>query len=513
MNSILWIIIVTIFITALLSCILIYFYMKSKEKYLMHWSMGWLTVTFRLIIEILLLYHVVLFALILVAKLLLLTAVVFFLMGSVRYSGKSIKKEYYYFGVVLVAVTIVLYPLGYTWAHNVISAYSGILMLACGLLILFSSGKIEFGRVFTALAIMLLFVHQFASIAYFSDDWFIPWKLVMFAIFTFLIGLGQVIIFFENILKHQSGINEQLVKKEKELEMTLKVLEIANRHLSSREKLAGLGQMSAGIAHEINNPLGFVMSNQETLNKYIEKVSIFLNMCHNYIQKESENIEGALSSDKSKELLEFAKRQKINYVLEDLSVIMKDTYEGLNRIRHIVMSLKSFAMRAKMDAFEKFNLNEGIKNTIDIARNELKHSADLKINLGEIPDIEANPGEINQVILNLIINSIHAIKEKGLSEQEGLISISTWGKDNEVVCKVEDNGIGIPDEIRDKVFEPFFTTKGVGQGTGLGLSISYDIIVNKHRGEIVYGSVCGEGTEFIIKLPVKHIAKVSDEKY
>ena len=172
----------------------------------------------------------------------------------------------------------------------------------------------------------------------------------------------------------------------------------------------------------------------------------------------------------------------------------------MTRVGDIVKALRMFSRIDKQGAREDYDLNEGVRNSLIVARNEIKYIAEIREELAEIPLVSAIGGQINQVLLNLILNAAYAIKEKGLPEL-GLITVRTYLTDGTVCCSIQDNGKGIPAEIQKDIFNPFFTTKPVGQGTGLGLSISYDIIVNKHQGKINFSSIEGEGTTFFIQLP------------
>lgn len=296
---------------------------------------------------------------------------------------------------------------------------------------------------------------------------------------------------------------ENLSEKNKELENTLELLKDTQMKLIQEDKMASIGQLSAGIAHEINNPLGFVLSNFNTLKKYINK---FIESIFQYRKLTEMLDEGSIASvkDEIDNINNLEKLNKIDYIIEDLKDLYKETEDGLNRIRNIVTTLRNFAHENKDDSFTDYSLNEGIKETIIIARNDVKYTADFKINLGNIPIIKAKAGEINQVLLNIILNSSYAIKEKNHKNPDffGEINITTWCDELNVYCSIKDNGIGISKENMSKIFNPFFTTKPVGKGTGLGLSISYDIIVNKHKGSINIESILDEGTEIILSIPI-----------
>lgn len=305
-------------------------------------------------------------------------------------------------------------------------------------------------------------------------------------------------------ITERKRLTEEIIMKNKELENTLALLKEAQMHLLQEDKMASVGQLSAGIAHEINNPLGFVSSNFNTLRKYVNKLKEYI-----FEIKELKTLLGSYDlpsiSNEIEKINQIEAKNKINYIMEDLEDLYKDTEDGLNRIKKIVVTLKNFAHESSDDTFEEYSLNDGIADTLIIAKNELKYNTVVNTNLLEnLPLIKANPSEINQVLLNIIINSSHAIKEKNSEDPEffGEINICTWNDVDNVYCSIEDNGTGIPEEYLTKVFNPFFTTKPVGKGTGLGLSISYDIIVNKHKGDIKIKSILKKGTIVKITLPI-----------
>lgn len=279
-----------------------------------------------------------------------------------------------------------------------------------------------------------------------------------------------------------------------ELETAYSELKKAQSQILQREKMASIGQIAAGVAHEINNPMGFIMSNLTTLGKYTSKLIEF-------IKKQEETIE-TLASGCSKELAsqcisniqETYNKLKINLIKEDISNLLKESLDGADRISKIVQNLKSFA-RVDEIQWKLANINKCIENAVSIIWNELKYKVTINYEFGDIPDIYCNPAELNQVIMNLLLNASQAI------ESQGLIEIKTWQEDSNVFISIKDNGCGIADEHINRIFEPFFTTKDVGKGTGLGLSISYDII-KRHDGDITVKSKLDEGTTFTIRLPI-----------
>lgn len=265
--------------------------------------------------------------------------------------------------------------------------------------------------------------------------------------------------------------------------------------LVNNEKMAGIGQLSAGIAHEINNPLGFVQSNMDILKKYVVKMQGLYEI-NNKVKESSIDTE---YSEIYKEIINYIETNKMSFIFSDLESIMDENLEGLQRIEKIVKSLLGFSRKGNAEEFVDYDLNSGIKDTLVIVNNEIKYDAKIVEQFETIPVITALYGEINQVILNLIVNASHAIKSKG---KFGTITIHTYKKGNYVCCEISDDGIGIQPNCLNRIFDPFFTTKPVGSGTGLGLSIAHDIIVNKHKGHIDVKSVPGEGTTFIISLPI-----------
>lgn len=267
--------------------------------------------------------------------------------------------------------------------------------------------------------------------------------------------------------------------------------------LIHQEKMAGIGQLSAGIAHEINNPLGFLQSNMETLGKYLKKMQGYFD-----INMEMMDHADPITIEEYKEYLikmdHYMKENKLKYIISDLDDILIESLNGIQRIEKIVKSLLGFSRKGFESEFIEDDLNKCIKDTLTIANNEIKYCARVEEILESIPLIPILSGEINQVLLNLIINAAHAIKSK---EKQGTIIIHTYCDEKFVYCEISDDGVGIKEEHLKKIFEPFFTTKPVGTGTGLGLSVAHDIIVNKHKGSIEVKSEFGIGTSFKLTLP------------
>jgi signal transduction histidine kinase len=284
---------------------------------------------------------------------------------------------------------------------------------------------------------------------------------------------------------------EELSRKNGELTEALNMIEQTQKEMIRQEKLAGIGQLAAGVAHEINNPLSFVTGNVETLEKYF---AAFRAILVRYRELRARMPHDAAPAELKKA------DQGLDFMLDDLPELFRDTAEGLNRIGRIVRGMRVFSHVDRRPAFARYDLHEGLESALLMAHNEIKHSAAVDKRFGAVPEIEAVGGEINQVLLNLIVNAAQAVKAKG---GMGTIRIATWADGEEAFCSVEDDGVGISPEHIGNIFNPFFTTKPVGQGTGLGLSISYDIVVNHHGGDIMVESTAGRGSKFTVRLPIR----------
>lgn len=342
------------------------------------------------------------------------------------------------------------------------------------------------------------------------QGYYIVAGLVTFAILVFILGMLYAIrrqqsaeIALKDMLDSlEEQVDErtkELKRKNTELESAYSDLQSAQSQVIHQEKMASIGQLAAGVAHEINNPLGFTISNFETLKKYLAKIVDVLS-AYRAFRCEVMEMDTARLQQKTEEIATLEQQNKVEYILNDINTLFCETQDGLTRVGDIVKALRMFSRIDKQGAREDYDLNEGVRNSLIVARNEIKYIAEIREELAEIPLVSAIGGQINQVLLNLILNAAYAIKEKGLPEL-GLITVRTYLTDGTVCCSIQDNGKGIPAEIQKDIFNPFFTTKPVGQGTGLGLSISYDIIVNKHQGKINFSSIEGEGTTFFIQLP------------
>jgi two-component system NtrC family sensor kinase len=271
--------------------------------------------------------------------------------------------------------------------------------------------------------------------------------------------------------------------------------------LVQQEKLASIGQLAAGIAHELNNPIGFISSNFTSLRAYIGIIKNYIHIFEGLISRMNTS-GGGKKAELIQELNTFRDEKKLDYIFKDIDDLANESMEGIQRITEIVRSLRNFSRIDNESGIEQYDFNDALESTLTVAKNEIKYVADVKKELAEIPLVECIGGEINQVLLNIIVNSAQAIKSQNQKEK-GLITIRTYRKDDYAVCEISDNGPGIPKNIIGKIFDPFFTTKEAGKGTGLGLNISYDIVVHKHKGDLFVESTKGKGTTFTIKLPLK----------
>ncbi len=323
---------------------------------------------------------------------------------------------------------------------------------------------------------------------------------------SFLENMAEKKIVEEELKVAYEELESRVKERTNEIQETLEKLRATQNQLIQREKLAGIGQLAAGIAHEINNPLGFVSSNMSSLQNYLDSFKELLVMYQNLRDKletwEDQDIKETLEN-----IVKYETENSLDYILSDLDELFIDVNTGLERVGKIVKSLRMFTWMDKEAVYEEaYDLKRGVENSLIMAQNEIKYVAEVEQDLGDVPLIAAIGNEINQVLLNFIVNAAHAIKTKE-SDTMGLIKITAKHDEEYVYCSIQDNGIGITAENLKQIFNPFFTTKSVGEGTGLGLSISYDIIVNQHHGEILAESELGVGTKFTIKLPIEqHLA-------
>lgn len=278
-----------------------------------------------------------------------------------------------------------------------------------------------------------------------------------------------------------------LIKRAIEKQKSVTDLQASQLQMFQSEKMASIGQLAAGVAHEINNPIGFILSNLTTLAKYTERLVEYMQLQNEYFQSPD-------VTDKLQVLQDKRKQFKIDYVIKDIPNLIGESIDGAERVKIIVQNLKSFS-RKDEEEWKHADINDCLESTLNVVWNELKYKATIVREYGELPALKCNPGQLNQVFMNLLVNAAHAI------ESMGTITIRTWHDNDFIYVSIKDSGCGISEEIKGRIFEPFFTTKDVGKGTGLGLSISYDI-VKKHGGSIEVESEPGQGTTFTVILPV-----------
>ena len=285
---------------------------------------------------------------------------------------------------------------------------------------------------------------------------------------------------------------------EQRVEERSKDLAKSQQQIIQQEKLASIGQLAAGIAHEINNPLNFIKINFVTQQGHIADLISILNEYRAFIKK----IDGTtLFSAGLQNLRSMEHELELDTLLVDIPQIFAESQGGFERITTIINSMRNFSYKHAPDEKVLFDINKGILDTLIIARNEYRYYADIETELKELPPVPCNPEQMNQVFLNLIINCAHAIASQKRATN-GKIKLKTWIESSAVYCSITDDGPGIAPEIQQHIFEPFFTTKKPGVGTGLGLSISYDIIVHKHHGTLTVHCPHKGGTVFTITLPL-----------
>jgi PAS domain S-box-containing protein len=288
--------------------------------------------------------------------------------------------------------------------------------------------------------------------------------------------------------------NEQMLwKTNMELAETNQNLKHTQALLVQQEKMASIGQLAAGVAHEINNPLGFLKSNHASFTRYL---GVFMQAWDELRQAAPESA------------VAISEKYELGYIHDETKKMIAESDMGYDRIMRIITNLKNFARMDVNAEFKPYDLNAGLESSLTLAWNEIKYVATVDRNLGEIPLVPSLSSEINQVLLNILVNSAQAIAAQK-REGKGTIWVTTYAAGDYVVCEIKDDGPGIPEEIIGKIFDPFFTTKEPGKGTGLGLSISYDIVVNKCQGRLTASSPPGTGAVFKIELPI-HPQKTSE---
>jgi two-component system NtrC family sensor kinase len=301
----------------------------------------------------------------------------------------------------------------------------------------------------------------------------------------------------EAALRENERINRALQQEKKEQRVLINKLEEAHNQLLQSEKLASIGQLAAGIAHEINNPIGFVNSNLGMLGNYVRDLLKLIDGLTSAVAP----LLAANPSIKT-HIKELCDTIDLGFIREDIGNLINESIDGTSRVRRIVQDLRDFSRTGSV-SLEWADLQAGLESTLNVVWNEIKYKAEIVRDFGALPPVECRPSQINQVFMNLLINAAQAIPERGhITLRSGCHEAKVW-------FSITDDGAGIPPDIQSRIFDPFFTTKSVGKGTGLGLSVSYGII-QKHGGHIEVNSQPGAGTTFTIWLPIQAPASIPE---
>ena len=292
------------------------------------------------------------------------------------------------------------------------------------------------------------------------------------------------------VKKYNQELEYQVEERTAELRQTVQNLQQTQAQLVQSEKMSSLGQMVAGVAHEINNPVNFISGNLEPAITYMQDLLELVGLYQKYYPNPIDEIE------------EFREEIELEFLREDAPQLLSSMKIGTDRIRDIVRQLRNFSRLDEAD-MKPVDIHEGIDNTLLILQHRIE-SIEMIKDYGDLPLVECYAGQLNQVFMNILANAIDVLESDDSNNKPGQIEIRTEVvKQNYVTVRISDNGPGIASEVRKRIFDPFFTTKPVGKGTGLGLSISYQIIVDKHKGSLVCESSPETGTEFIIEIPVQ----------
>ncbi|MEM9805001.1 MAG: response regulator [Cyanobacteria bacterium P01_D01_bin.56] len=303
----------------------------------------------------------------------------------------------------------------------------------------------------------------------------------------------------------KQDLESQVTTRTSELQNALKQLERSKLQLVQQEKMSALGQLVAGVAHEINNPVNFIHGNLSHVQEYVHNALDFISLYQKHDPEPSHEIKNA------------GNELDIEFIKTDLPKILDSMKMGTTRIRQIVLSLRNFT-RIDESEFKAVDIHEGIDSTLLILQHRLKKKPERPAievirDYGNLPAVECYPGQLNQVFMNVLANAIDALEEastkktfQDMTKYPNQISVQTSVVDSHwIKIVISDNGLGMPDSISNRIFEPFFTTKTLGKGTGMGMPISYQIINGKHRGKLECFSRLNQGTEFVIQIPIQQV--------
>ncbi len=322
--------------------------------------------------------------------------------------------------------------------------------------------------------------------------------LVVVTPIAFSIGLALLIVCwslvseYQRILRHQAEENASQAKQLEESRERERQAEINLRH---SQKLESVGQLAAGIAHEINTPVQFIGDNIRFLQGAFSDLLDLRELCGDIVTAQQDDARAAAVEA----VRERERDIDVEFVVEEVPGAIRQALDGVERVATIVRAMKAFGYTSN-DERAPVNLNEAIANTLVVATSELKYVADVVTEYGDLPPVWCYVGDINQIVLNLVVNAAHAISAAGPAR--GTVTIRTRVDGDHVTIDVSDTGAGIPPDIAERIFEPFFTTKEVGKGTGQGLSLCWSLVVDRHQGSIGFASGSGTGTTFTVRLPI-----------